>query len=52
LIHRFESLRPEEKASLAGKISHSVGLDPEFMNSLILKYGLPRIQQVRRETTR
>jgi RNA-directed DNA polymerase len=48
-IHQLESLNVEQKASLAGLISYVVGYDPQFINSLISKYGLPRIKQAQRK---
>ncbi len=44
MVHRYEMLTHEQKASLAGSIAYIVGNDPQFMNSLILKYGLPRVR--------
>jgi RNA-directed DNA polymerase len=46
-IHRLESLSPEEQASLAGSIAYVVGMEPDFLNSLVLKYGLDRVQLAR-----
>jgi RNA-directed DNA polymerase len=45
LIHRYDSLNDEARRSLRGKISYAVGFDPQFMNALIDKFGLPRVQQ-------
>jgi len=30
---------------LAGSIAYAVGFDPEFMNGLISKYGLPNVKR-------
>ncbi len=46
-IHRLESLSLEERSSLAGSISYVVGMEPDFLNSLVLKYGLDRVQLAR-----
>jgi RNA-directed DNA polymerase len=39
MIHRFDSLDTKSRASLAGLIAYVSGFDPEFVNSLITKYG-------------
>ncbi len=44
-IHHLERLNPTERSSLAGLIAYVVGYDPNFMNSLINKYGLERIRE-------
>ena len=44
-IHHLERLNPTERSSLAGLIAYVVGYDPNFMNSLINKYGLERVRQ-------
>lgn len=46
LIHRYEELDERTKASLIGLVNFSVGLDPDFKNSLIQKYGLAQINRV------
>lgn len=46
LVHRYEELDEHTKASLMGLVSFSVGLDPDFKNSLIEKYGLAQINRV------
>ena len=38
-VPRFDSLDAESRASLAGLIAYMSGFDPEFVNSLITKYG-------------
>jgi len=45
LIHAFDSLDEPARASLAGMIAYATGLDPDFMNSLVQKYGLPRVRK-------
>jgi len=40
LIHKFDALDNPQRASLAGMIAYATGFDPQFMNSLIDKYGL------------
>lgn len=44
LVHHYEVLTPEQKASLAGSISYVQGNDPDFINRLIIKYGLQRVK--------
>ncbi len=45
-IYNFQKLTDPEKASLAGMVAYAVGLDPDFENSLILKYGVKRVRDV------
>jgi RNA-directed DNA polymerase len=44
-IYRLEALNEKQRNSLSGLIAYAGGLDPNFMNSLISKYGLPRVRQ-------
>ncbi len=46
-IHRFDTLLPKDKASLRGMIAFATSIEPSFMNDLVLKYGLDRIEEVR-----
>jgi RNA-directed DNA polymerase len=39
MIHHVDTLNPSGRASLAGLISYASGFDPDFVNSLITKYG-------------
>lgn len=39
MIHRVDMLDPKSRASLAGLIAYAGGFDPDFVNSLITKYG-------------
>lgn len=48
LIFRLESLNAPSRASLAGMIAYATGFDPQFMNSLISKYGLARVREAQR----
>jgi RNA-directed DNA polymerase len=45
LIHKFDSLGETDRRSLAGMIAYARGFDPEFLNSLINKYGLPVVRR-------
>jgi RNA-directed DNA polymerase len=45
LIHKVDSLDGPRRASLAGMIAYTTGLDPQFKNSLIEKYGLARVHK-------
>jgi RNA-directed DNA polymerase len=44
LIHKSGHLDGSSRASLAGMIAYAEGFDPDFINSLITKYGLPTIR--------
>ena len=44
LIHKLDELDANSRKSLSGMIAYARGFDPEFINSLILKYGLPKVQ--------
>lgn len=44
LLHKYDSLTLEQRASLAGMIAYVIGFEPHFINSLISKYGLPRVR--------
>ena len=46
-IYRYDSLTKEEKAELSGLVAFAQDIDTEIINSLILKYGLSLIKQVR-----
>jgi RNA-directed DNA polymerase len=45
LVHKVNSLDPQAHTSLAGMIAYASGFEPEFMNSLIAKYGLPLVRK-------
>jgi RNA-directed DNA polymerase len=47
LIHGVESLDPTARRSLAGLVSYAAGFGPDFMDSLIIKYGHSVMQKVR-----
>ena len=47
MIHRSQLLDGDRRAELAGLIAYTVGIDPEFMNSLIKKYGHARVEAAR-----
>ena len=40
LVYRQDTLDNASRASLAGMIAYASGFDPDFLNSLIAKYGL------------
>ena len=46
-IYQYDSLERKEKLKLAGLIAYAQGIDPDIINSLILKYGAVRIEEVR-----
>jgi len=45
MIHTYAQLSKQERARLGGLIAYAVGLDPDFKNSLIEKYGLQLVRQ-------
>lgn len=45
MLHTYETLSLEERAKLKGLLGYATGLDPDFKNSLITKYGLTVVQQ-------
>lgn len=45
LIHQLHSLNAYEQSSLSGMIAFAAGFDPNFVNSLITKYGLPVVRK-------
>jgi RNA-directed DNA polymerase len=47
MIHRFDTLDPKKRASLVGLIAYASGFDPDFVNSLITKYGHSAIAKAR-----
>jgi RNA-directed DNA polymerase len=46
-IHQFHALSIEERTELAGYIAYAQSIDPDIINSLILKYGLDLVNKVR-----
>lgn len=44
-VHRLDSLATKDRVQLAGMISYITGFDPEFMNTLVRKYG--HVQAIR-----
>jgi len=46
-VHRWDSLSPTEKGSLAGWIAYAIGIEPDLLNSLVKKYGWDRVNQAR-----
>lgn len=47
LIHQYSKLDTDQRKSLAGLISYVQGIDPEFVNSLIKKYGFEVVRVAR-----
>ena len=45
LIHKIATLDGPQRTSLAGMIAFARGLDPQFENSLIEKYGLAKVRK-------
>jgi RNA-directed DNA polymerase len=47
MIHQVDTLDAEGRGSLAGLIAYAGGFDPDFVNSLITKYGHSTVSKVR-----
>lgn len=47
LIHQYAKLDSDKRKSLAGLISYVQSVDPEFVNSLIKKYGFEVVREAR-----
>jgi len=47
LIHGWDSLAPDARLSLAGLVTYATGFDPDFLDSLIIKYGHAVMRKVR-----
>ena len=45
LVHHFEELGEAERKQLQGWIAFAVGIEPDFANRLVLKYGDARYNQ-------
>ena len=50
LIHNWGRLTDEQKRSLAGWIAYVRGFEPQFVNQLIKKFGLPAVEAASRHT--
>jgi RNA-directed DNA polymerase len=46
-VYKLDSLAPKDRERLAGMISYVTGFDPEFMNTLVRKYGHARAIRAR-----
>jgi RNA-directed DNA polymerase len=47
MIHTVDTLDVGSRRTLAGLVSYAAGFDPDFMNTLIIKYGHAVMQKVR-----
>ncbi len=45
MLHSYSTLSSDERATLKGLLGYATGLDPDFKNSLITKYGLTVVQK-------
>lgn len=45
MLHTYDALSLAERVRLRGLIGYATGLDPDFKNSLITKYGLTLLQR-------
>jgi len=50
MIHNWARLTDEQKKSLAGWIAYVRGFEPQFVNQLIKKFGLPAVEAASRQT--
>ena len=46
LVHKYTSLSEPERQSLRGWIAYCRSVEPEFINSLVLKFGAARLKEV------
>lgn len=44
-VHRWASLNDQQRKSLAGLLAYSRTIEPEFINKLVIKYGLPAVRK-------
>jgi RNA-directed DNA polymerase len=47
-VHKFSVLSDPERMSLRGWLAYCRSIEPEFINSLVVKFGAKRIQEVSR----
>jgi RNA-directed DNA polymerase len=45
MLHKYATLTVEDRERLKGLLGYATGLDPDFKNSLITKYGLGAVRQ-------
>lgn len=45
MLHKYATLAVEDRERLKGLLGYATGLDPDFKNSLIIKYGLSVVRQ-------
>lgn len=45
MLHKYATLTMDERERLKGLLGYAVGLDPDFKNSLVTKYGLDMVRQ-------
>jgi len=50
MVHNIDALDPRTRSSLAGLIAYAGGFDPDFVNSLITKYGHGVVAKARNAT--
>jgi RNA-directed DNA polymerase len=48
MVHQFDRLSNRERQYLAGWLAHCSDVEPNFINSLVLSYGVDRVQRARR----
>lgn len=48
LLHKYHTLDDEKKTRLAGKLAYVKAVEPEFINRLVLKYGVDLVKRAMR----
>lgn len=51
-IHKYDSLDPDARISLAGLLAYCQDVEPDFLNRLILKFGWDKVEVARRGEAR
>jgi RNA-directed DNA polymerase len=48
MVHQYDRLSPKERQYLAGWLAHCRDVEPNFINALVLSYGVEEVQRARR----
>jgi RNA-directed DNA polymerase len=51
LVYRWEELDDDTRRSLAGHLAHARSIEPDFINRLILKFGIERVHRAQHGAT-
>jgi len=46
-VHKWGTLSVDERRRVSGLLNYTAGIDPDFVNSLVLKYGSAAVHTVR-----